>query len=193
MNAVAHQTPARASWLRRLLKDLVRPAPQKYNSTQFINIVSALVIVIVLGFSFIMARWSISIDPQKIKCLPYLVYIQTKSIPDVVQRGHIYTYRAKGLEPLLKDGSPMAKIAAGVPGDRVRIDATGVYINGEFFGPLNEYVINKMKLDRQALYRNFVIPDGKYLMLGTLPQTYDSRYWGLVDAKQMQGSAFPVW
>lgn len=193
MNAVIDQDPARFAWLRRAIKALFRQAPQKYSSTQFINIVSALVIVIVLSFSFVMATWTISIDPQKIKCLPYLIYIQTKSVPDVVERGHIYTYRAKGLEPLLKDGSPMAKIAAAVPGDRVRIDATGVYINDEFFGPLNEYVIKKMKLDRAALYRSFVVPNGKYLMLGTLPQSYDSRYWGLVDTTQMQGSAFPVW
>lgn len=193
MNAVTNNPTEQGGWARRAWRSLTRQAPKRYSSTQFINIVSGLVIVIYLAFSFVMSRWTISIDPQTVKCLPYLIYVQTKRIPDQVVRGEIYSYRSKGLEPQLKDGSIMVKIAAGVPGDRVRIDATGVYVNDEFFGPLNEYVIKKMKLDRNALFKDFVVPEGKYFMLGTLPRSYDSRYWGLADATQMQGSAFPIW
>lgn len=173
---------------------LVRPAPvKKYTPHQFLNIASAFVIVGVLLFSWVSANWNLSFDPQKVKCLPYFLYIQAKGDPGMIERGKIYTYKARGLKPIVPDGTTMGKIAAGVPGDRVLVNDRGIFINGEFFGPLNDYVITKVKLAREDLFKEYVIPDGKYLMLGTLPRSYDGRYWGLVDHKQLAGRAYPVW
>lgn len=188
MSSVAspHRKPG---FVRRLFK----PAPKKYSATQFLNIASGAAIVGILFFTWMSATWRINIDPQEVRCLPQSTFLVRQKAPDVIERGKIYTYRAVGLEPLLPDGSNMGKIVAGVPGDTVRVNVDGIHINGETWGPLNPEVIEKAGLETESLYTEYTIPEGRYLMLGTLPRSYDGRYWGLIDQSQFQGRAYPLW
>jgi type IV secretory pathway protease TraF len=40
--------------------------------------------------------------------------------------------------------------------------------------------------------RSMVIPEGKHFVIGGTERSYDSRYWGLVDASWVVGRAYPV-
>lgn len=189
MNAATDAGAPRPNFLRRMFT----PAPRKYTPHQFINIACAITIVFVLFFTWLQSAWHLNVAPQAVKCLPETYFLVKQSIPERIERGKVYTYRSKGLEPLLPDNVNMGKIAAGVPGDVVRISAAGISINGQHWGDLNPEVVAKAGLDLEALFTQYTIPDGKYLMLGTLPRSYDGRYWGLVDAQQVTGRAYPLW
>lgn len=189
MSSIAEHEGSKPSWIRRMFT----PAPRKYSATQFLNIACAVAIVFVLFFTWLQATWHLNVSPQEIRCLPQSYFLVRQKAPDVIERGKIYTYRSVGLEPMLPDNANMGKIAAGVPGDVVRIDAHGVHINGETWGPLNPEVIEKAALDTNSLYAEYTIPEGQYLMLGTLPRSYDGRYWGLVSEAQFIGRAYPLW
>ncbi|MCC4821021.1 S26 family signal peptidase [Vibrio lentus] len=38
--------------------------------------------------------------------------------------------------------------------------------------------------------QTFVVPQGHYFALGTLPTSFDSRYWGLVEHSQIIGVGY---
>lgn len=78
------------------------------------------------------------------------------------------------------------KRIAGVPGDEVEVNETGVFINGEKAADGTEEA-SKLK--------SGTIPDGYYLVLGdNRLNSNDSRLMGLVSENNIQGKcAFSVW
>ena len=189
MNATAHDPSPHPGFLRRLFT----PAPRKYTPHQFMNITCAIAIVFVLFFMWLDGAWHLNVAPQEVKCLPQTYFLVSQERPEHIERGKVYTYRSQGLAPLLPDNVNMGKIVAGVPGDLVSVTAEGISINGQHWGPLNLEVVEKAGLELSELYTEYTIPDGKYLMLGTLPRSYDGRYWGLVEKRQFIGRAYPLW
>lgn len=87
------------------------------------------------------------------------------------------------------------KRIAGVPGDRVGIDASGIAINrvGVAGSALREVDARGRALAPFAV-REIELADGEYFVLGTnLERSWDSRYFGPVRGSQITGSAAPVW
>jgi len=135
----------------------------------------------------------VGITNQSIKCLPGTAFIIRQSPPDTYRRGQIIAYRSRGLAPLLPDGQIVAKLVAGVPGDKVEVTAQGISINGTYWGPLNAIVLEKSGKTAESVTRSFEIPEGELLLLGTLPRSYDGRYWGTVKLDQVVGRAWTIW
>ncbi len=54
-----------------------------------------------------------------------------------------------------------------------------VYGHGTFRRPL-------------PMIHSMIIPEGKYFVIGETERSYDSRYWGLIDASWVVGRACPV-
>jgi len=159
----------------------------------FANIVSIVVICWVLFFSVVQANWHLGIDPQEVKCLPYDYFVIAQKRPEQIVSGRFYRYTAKGLGAPLKDGTPLVKIAAAVAGDQVEVNRNGIFINGKKWGDLNRYVLDKTKHTVEGVTRKYVVGQGEVLLLGTLPRSYDGRYFGPVAIKQVTGRAWPVW
>lgn len=187
--------PPPASGFRGWLKRAFAPAggKKRWAPHVFVNIVSAVVIGWVLAFSWLQANWHLGVDIQTVQCLPYEFFLVRQKPPAEVERGKIYEYASTGLAPVVKDGTKMTKIAAGVAGDVVVVDARGIAINGQLWGPLNPEVMKKTGKTLDQVVARYVIPEGKVLMLGTLPRSYDGRYWGLIDTAQVQGRAIALW
>jgi len=78
-----------------------------------------------------------------------------------------------------------------VPGDRVQIDASGnVQITGkdyQFKSALEPQVVKLLSKKAGDLAVDYPIPEQGYFAMGTLPDSYDSRYWGLVRPDQVVG------
>jgi len=180
---------------RGRLKRLLAPAggKKRWKPHVFVNIVSAVVIAWVLTFTWIQAHWHLGVDIQRVQCLPYEFFLVSQTPPDEIVRGKIYEYESTGLAPVVKDGTKMTKIAAAVAGDEIVVDARGVLINGQLWGPINPAVLQKTGKTLEGITTRYIIPEGKVLMLGTLPRSYDGRYWGLIDATQVQGRAIALW
>jgi type IV secretory pathway protease TraF len=70
------------------------------------------------------------------------------------------------------------KLLAGRPGDVMHSDSSGVYVNERHF-PGRIHSIDKQ------FYFSGIIPDGKYLPLGTHPESYDGRYYGFISEEDI--------
>lgn len=169
------QTPVRQRWSARFVK----------------NLFAVLAIVMIVAVSYVQATFTLGFDLQAARCLPWTVYWVKKVVPKEVRRGELYQYRFRGDQKLADRN--LVKFAAGVPGDRIKLDVSGVWINGAYWGPMHPVQVERLVSAGKSPFASFVIPKGKVLMLGTLPQTYDSRYVGLVDLTALNGTATPLW
>lgn len=171
-----------------------KPAPEKrWSSTFVMNFVSITAIVLILAFEGVISHWRVGLNTQEIKCLPGTAFLVKQTPPDEIVRGQIIAYRSAGLTPFLEDGRSVAKIVAAVPGDKVVVSADGIAINGQPWGPLNETVLKKSGRSVESVSRSYVVPEGELLMLGTLPRSYDGRYWGTIKTNQVIGKAWRLW
>jgi signal peptidase I len=86
------------------------------------------------------------------------------------------------------------KRVIGVPGDRIRIDAGQVYVNG---GALAEAYVPSDEKDYSSWRdgQEQQVPQGKYFVLGDhRNQSSDSRMWGYVPRENIYGKAvFVYW
>lgn len=103
------------------------------------------------------------------------------------ERGRYYTFESRGADPF-PDGTVMVKQMVGIPGDRVQIGDGIARVNGKVIGDL------RFGEKASAMRWNVdeIIPEGRYFMAGTTDVSYDSRYWGYVDAEQFRGRAWPL-
>ena len=84
------------------------------------------------------------------------------------------------------------KRVVGVGGDRIEVKDKVVYINDV---PLDEpYAIHKDLLVENSPRDNFgpfIVPHRSFFMMGdNRDQSYDSRFWGVVDMDEIKGKAF---
>ncbi len=90
------------------------------------------------------------------------------------------------------------KRVMAVGGDVIESKNKVIYVNGK---PVNEpYVqhtdnyIRPRELDARDNFGPYTVPKGKYFMMGdNRDQSYDSRYWGFVDTKEIKGKALIIY
>lgn len=145
---------------------------------------------ILFFISWFESRFRVGIDAQMVRCFPdhkyFFVDMKYKS-PEVDQ---IIAYKAKGLEPYFRDGTMMAKIVSGMPGDHLIINDDGVFINGQLKAK-GFAQISRLNKPLKSLFKDEIIPDDHYFLLAPAPESYDGRYWGYINKDQIVGKAFP--
>ena len=173
-----------------------KPAPEKRWSKAFVfNLVGGVGLAFVLLFQWLNAGYSLAINGQDVRCIPGTVFwvARTGITIETIERGRIYAYRSIGMKPLLPDGMLIGKIAAGLPGDRIDVDADGIRINGVKWGDLNDHVLKSAGMTVEGITRSFVVGADEVLMLGSLPRSYDGRYIGPINIKRFEGPAWRLW
>src|SRR5690606_17663581 len=116
-------------------------------------------------------------DNATIRCLPWSTYLIDRT-DTAAQRGQIMAYATRGLGPRFKDGTIFVKRVHAVPGDRVRVDAGGVFVNGIWRVSLDRDTLARAGLTEEELYRDVEMAEDELFMLGDLPKSYDGRYTG---------------
>ncbi len=78
----------------------------------------------------------------------------------------------------------------GLPGDRIAIHNKQVFRNGKLLHePYIQHTDSRIIPQRDNMPA-IVVPKGKYFVLGdNRDESYDSRFWGLVDGKKIKGKA----
>ncbi|OPX19019.1 MAG: signal peptidase I [Desulfobacca sp. 4484_104] len=152
---------------------------------------------LIIGLLYGLWWWFIShyviVISQGKPCLPgriYLVDHQTQKF----DRGDLIMFSTDDRTgPYYPAGTKFVKKVFGLPGDRVEIDAQGqLQINGQdyhFESALEPQVVDLLGRETSDFALDMVIPPGSYFVMGTLPDSFDSRYWGLVEQKQVIGKA----
>ena len=146
-----------------------------------------------LGWWF-SVRYEIGIAQGK-PCLPgrfYMIERRVEGRLPEFKRGDLIVFRTdRRTMPWYQPGTRFVKVVRGVPGDRVVIDGSGkVQITGpdyRFKSALEPQVVELLGRKPGDLAADYPIPERGYFAMGTLPDSYDSRYWGLVQPDQIVG------
>lgn len=192
MNASVAHLPSNGGWRARVKKFFAPKQGKRWPAWVFLNIVSAVVIGWVAVFSWLDSTWHLGVAPI-VKCLPEDYFLVGQRRPEAIERGKVYRFTAYNLGPVIKDRTPLVKIAAAVAGDTVEVSQSGIFINGQKWGDLNPDTLRKANLTVESVTRSYTVPEGKVLMLGTLPRSFDGRYFGPVETKYFTGRVIPLW
>lgn len=183
----------------------------KENTQEFFKNPTRLPLILLLGIltvgapqfiaPIISRSYQLGLDLQDNKCLPYTLYaIKQGSTDDrapdgkhiELQRGMLVSFVPHNNEmgrPEL-DGLKIVKIVAGLPGDKLTVTNDVAYINGKEWGRL--WLMDSLGKPPGSLDREEIVPQGKVLLMGTLKESYDGRYYGFIDQREIIAQAFPL-
>lgn len=108
--------------------------------------------------------------------------------------GDWVAFRAARMVPPFHDGMTVVKKLIAGPGDHVELTAQSLTVNG------NTVLKNELTrigveagtpVDLQPLDR--VLGAGEYFVVGTHPRSYDSRFWGVLEAERILTKAYGVY
>jgi type IV secretory pathway protease TraF len=118
---------------------------------------------------------------EKIKNGDYLVFQGNK---DEVEK-HAKPMLNKKLDKLIK------KVGCA-PGEELTRDAQGQFFcQGVFIG--KALAADSLKHPLPQFQYSGIVPEKNFFMIGTNPRSYDSKYFGFVDAGEILHKALPLW
>ena len=126
------------------------------------------------------SEYGIYIDTSEVRCMPEYLYAAEPRDGAVLKRGDMVSFVAAKDEMLgLMAGKRIGKIVMAMQGDHVLSDATGVRINGKLVATRSDLSLENMrKKGAEPVSTNRVLAAGEIFVMGTLPRSFDSRYWG---------------
>ncbi|RYY74436.1 MAG: signal peptidase I [Gammaproteobacteria bacterium] len=154
---------------------------------------SSITLVLLALCTCFFSKYTIGIDSQDIKCIKnYSIFLVEKKL-ERLERGEIYSFKTKDLSPFYKQGTIFTKIIMGVPGDTITVDEQDkIFVNGVMVGEGLMYAESKLKQRKEKFRGTQILGKDKYWMMGDNRFSFDSRYWGTVDAKDFVGRSHPI-
>lgn len=147
------------------------------------ELVRAAAVVAIIGLFGLMfnTRFGVFLDVAETRCMPervYLGYPRTEKL----ERGDIVSFRANNRQMFdLMTGNRIAKIIAGIPGDHVVSNRDGAFVNGVQVGERNPISLKNLAAKgKTPIDIDRVLLPGELFVVGTLPRSFDSRYWGVL-------------
>lgn len=146
-------------------------------------------------------HYRIGLDLQTNKCLPYTLYAFRMGGVDPrlpegkrfsLERGMMVAFTPQNNEMGIRalDGQRIVKIVAGLPGDTLEVRHDEAYINGKSWGKL--WLLSTLGKLPGSFDRKTIVPPGKVLLMGTLKTSYDGRYYGFIDQREIHAQAFAL-
>jgi conjugal transfer pilin signal peptidase TrbI len=132
----------------------------------------------------------LALDFHQRRCLEGRAWIVMTGQPETIRAGDLITFDKPSALSYLREDKVL-KMVAGVPGDRLQIVGDEVKINGRVAVRGLE-LAEFHKQTREQLQRDEVIPQGRYFVIGTMPRSDDSRYWGYVRIDHVNGRAHEI-
>jgi conjugal transfer pilin signal peptidase TrbI len=169
-----------ATWKSKHL-DFLFNVPRK----DLIRATAVVTAIALLGLIF-NTRFGLYVDFDEVRCMPERVYLGYP-LSGQLRRGDIVSFRANNRQMFdLMTGKRVAKIVAAVAGDLVESNANGVFVNGKKVALRSSISIeNLMKKNKQLVDMNRALEPGEIFVVGTHPRSFDSRYFGAIQASSV--------
>lgn len=148
-------------------------------------------LIVVLGAFYIADNWRLLWDRQVRKCMDVNVLLFHTKPQNTYRRGDILVFESSNAEPVFPNGTRLAKVAVGVPGDVVEITpGERILVNGVEVARGLTYLNKIPSHKRTKFYGRRTLAENEYWMMGTTDRSFDSRYWGSIHATQILGKAW---
>jgi len=144
--------------------------------------VSALVFGLLLP-----GRIAVAISPS----LNHRIFVITKSFtPDEIRKGDyvVFTVRSH----YIKNGKAarLLKKVSCVAGQMLETKAREYYCDGEYLGMAKQYSLKGEPVD--SFVYSGTVPEGKLFVTGNHRDSFDSRYLGFIERRNVEGIAHPL-
>ena len=146
----------------------------------------------ILGFMvflFLYAKFIGYIGINTDVSLPYRVFYVDKLHTSDFKKGDIVVFRFWGSD-YYSEGKQFVKMVSCVSGSYLKVAGRDFYCDGVYLGRAKEK--DKWGKEVSPFFYDGIVPKGKYFVLGTHFDSYDSRYYGFVDESYITGRAYPI-
>lgn len=157
--------------------------------------VSAIVFIPCLYWlgSTVTDRYRIGIDTQPISCfIDYRVFLIDR-YDKKLERGALYSFRARGLAPVVPEDKQLIKQLVGMNGDKIVINSEEeVLVNDQLISrglPLVGTMINQ---PAESFMGKKTLQVSELWFTAERDISFDSRYWGAAHEDQIVGRAYPL-
>lgn len=138
-----------------------------YERWQWATLVCVFSAAFIFAALWFQRSWIVGVDTQVYKCIDATVYIVSKRTKFPV-KGEIFAIEAYNSEPVIKNGTLMAKYIRGVPGDKVTIDPDlSIYVNDKKVGKGFWHIRDADPRLVEKIIGTRVLKDDEYWVMGT--------------------------
>jgi len=144
--------------------------------------------LVLAGLFSVMSLHGISVGVNMTRSQPYRLFLVLRGRP--FGRGDLVAFRFPGSR-YYGEGTLFAKEVRGWPGDHLEIrDDRTVWLNGEFLDTVR--ATDSRGRPVEPFYFRGAIPEGFYFLYAGVPNSYDSRYYGLAGRERIMGRVIPL-
>lgn len=150
-----------------------------------------LMIVIVLFGGYFVSRYKITVNGAKSDCLNASVFL-VDTWDKTAHNGDVVMFRMQinnGIHPV---GSIWAKKVAAIGGQTVHVDHYSVKVDEKNYPLSTDYVLTKLKIDPSSLKTTWHLGKDQLFMIGETYTSFDSRFWGPIQKKDVMGKAYAI-
>ena len=165
--------------LKKCLTDLFTDRKKR---SVWLAAISALVFGLLLP-----GRIVVAISPS----LDHRIFVVTKKFaPDEIRKDDYIMFTVRS--HYIKNGKPsrLLKKVSCISGDKLETKASEYYCNGEFLGMAKQYSLKGEFVD--AFVYSGPVPEGMVFVTGNNPDSFDSRYLGFIERRNVEGIAHPL-
>ena len=166
-----------------------------FGLTRWEKTVAIVFLVAMLLGSFIPGRLIVALSDS----LDHRLFFMTGFNPDKIKNGDYLVFQGskeeveKHAKPMLNNRlDKLIKKVGCAPGETLTRDAQGQFFcEGVFVGKALE--ADSLKRPLPQFQYSGIVPEKNFFMIGTNPRSYDSKYFGFVDAGKILHKALPLW
>lgn len=140
------------------------------------------------------SSYSIGVSVQKNRyCLPWRLFLIRKGDKEHLEKGEMVAFWGDERMPEHFRRFTLIKMVVGIPGDEVKINNKGFWINGIFHDGM--WLLEELNQSGRGVPWKEVeikLGEDEYFLIGTSKDSLDSRYFGAVHLNMVIGRAVPL-
>ncbi|MCD9476333.1 hypothetical protein GLP21_18465 [Photobacterium carnosum] len=138
--------------------------------------------ILVLSISAFCNRYTIIPPTGSVPCISGLVFLLDRHDMNI-HEGDLVTFLAKNTQ-LFANDTVFTKLVVGDAGDEVKVNRNSVSNAGKVWNTDITVAAQVLKMPLDKLSRTERIKENHLFAIGTLPGSYDSRFWGEVNIEE---------